>query len=518
MPTDSADLILVNANVITMDIAQPNAEAVAICADRIAAVGSDAFIQPMASGRTRIVDCKGLTLIPGFNDAHCHLPGLARRMQDLDCSPHQALSIRELMALIRTRAEARSPGTWVRGFGYDDFLLAEGRHPSRHDLDVAAPDNPVWLEHRSGHASVLNSRALQLAGIHRETPDPPGGVIERDPGTDEPTGVLLETRSLLRQRLGTLRTRDELDSGVRAADEMIRQYGITSIQDAGPDNGIERWKTFSRLQADGVSTCRITMFAGVGRLDELTATGLCYGSGGNRLRLGHAKIVLTLTSGGLHPPPTELEAMIAEAHGRGFPVAVHCIEEGAIALVAAALIDNRQGGLHDRIEHCAEGTPPLVDLVRRSGATVVTQPGFLFHNGAVYRESVEPRLLPHLYPSGALLRSGVATAFSSDAPVIDPNPWPAIYSAVTRCASDGFSLVPGENSSQDMSMVQALRAYTMGSAEAEGTSADKGSITPGKLADLVLVDTDPLAVDHDRLPEVKALMTLVSGTVVWDDR
>ena len=518
MPTGHANLILVNANVITMDLALPKAEAVAISADRIAAVGSGAFVQPMASGRTRIVDCQGLTLIPGFNDAHCHLPGLARRLQDLDCSPYQAPSMAELRALVRTRAEARSPGAWVRGFGYDDSLLAEHRHPNRHDLDVAAPDNPVWLEHRSGHGSVLNSRALELAGIHRETPDPPGGVIERDPSTGEPTGVLLEMRSLLRQRLGTLRTWDELDAGLRAASEMLGKYGITSIQDAGPDNGIERWNTFSRLRADGVSTCRITMFAGLSRLDELTASGLVYGSGGNRLRLGHAKIVLTLTSGGLHPPPAELEAMIAEAHGRDFPVAVHCIEEEVIAVAATALIDKRQRGLHDRIEHCAEGTPLLIDLVRRSGATVVTQPGFLFHNGAVYRESVEPRMLPHLYPSGALLRFGVATAFSSDAPVIDPNPWPAIYSAVTRCASDGFPLDSGENSARDMIVMQALRAYTMGSAEAEGTSADKGSISPGKLADLVLVDTDPLAVDHDRLPEVKALMTIVGGTVVWDNR
>ena len=518
MPTRDASLILVNANVLTMDRAHPRSEAVAISGEHILGVGTNAAIRLLSSRKTRIIDCKGLTLLPGFNDAHCHLPGLARRLQDLDCSPQQAPSIIRLQALVLARTANQPTAAWIRGFGYDDLRLAEQRHPNRHDLDSAAPDCPVWLEHRSGHAAALNSLALELGGIHRETPDPPGGLIERDPNTGEPTGILYEMRTFLRNRLGSTRSSREFDVGMRAVDELLRGYGITSVQDAGHDNGINRWRTFERLQADGILSSRITMFAGIGRMDELTAMGLSYGSAADQLILGHAKIVLTLTSGALHPSLAELEAMVAEAHDKGFPVAVHCIEEEAIAVAAATLEVGKLPGLMDRIEHCAEGTPHLIGGVKRSKAAVVTQPGFLYHNGESYRHNVDERLLPHLYPAGALVRSGAATAFGSDAPVIDPNPWPAIYSSVTRCASDGKPLAIEGAALQALTVEEALRTYTLGSAQAEGKSKIKGSLAPGKLADMVLVNSDPLSIDSDLLPEVRTVMTIAGGSVVWENQ
>lgn len=532
MPTHDISLILVNANVLTMERTQPRAQAVALAGERIAVVGSNSDMKHLASGQAEVIDCRGLTLLPGFNDAHCHLPGLARRLQDLDCNPQRAPSIPALQELVRQWAKSRPAGSWVRGFGYDDRQLAEGRHPTRHDLDIAAPERPVWLEQRSGHAAALNSRALDLAGIRLDTPEPPGGLIERDPYTGEPTGILFEMHSFLRGRLGNIRRPKEFEDGMRAAGQLLAEYGITSAQDAGADNGVERWETFRRLLSDGLLPCRITMFAGFGRLGELSSAGLSYGSGDHRLRLGHAKIILTLTSGVLHPSPAELEEMVAEAHGRGFPVAIHCIEEDAIAAAAEALTNLRplcdEAHLHpnpppkgeeimvaDRIEHCAEGTPELIEAVRGSSAMVVTQPGFVYHNGPSYRGNVEAGLLPHLYPTGALHRAGVAVAFGSDAPVIDPNPWPAIYSAVTRRASDGLTLSgdgPDENS---VSMTDALRMYTVAAASVEGTAEDKGSITPGKLADLVLADTDPLTASTDDLPGIRAMLTIVNGSVVW---
>ena len=422
----------------------------------------------------------------------------------------------------------------MRGFGYDDLRMAEGRHPNRWELDAAAPDCPIWLEHRSGHAAALNSRALELAGIRFDTPDSPGGVIERDPYTGEPTGVLFEMRSFLRERLGNIRSPQEFADGMRAAGRLLASYGITSAQDAGADNGIERWRTFRRLQSEGVLPCRITMFAGAERLEELAAAGLSYGSGDNRLRLGHAKIMLTLTAGALHPSPVELTALVSDAHGRGFPVAIHCIEEEAIAVAAEVLAANGDSRLRlhplpnpppegkgilvvDRIEHCAEGTPHLVDAVRRTGAAVVANPGFIYYNGVAYRENVAARLLPHLYPAGALHRAGVTVAFGSDAPVIDPNPWPAIYGVVTRRASDGRLLSGDGPGEQAVSVADALRMYTVAAAEVEGTAADKGSIAPGKLADMVLVDADPMAVEFGKLPEIRAVAAIVGGAVVWNE-
>ena len=514
MSTATIGLIIVNANVLTMDPDRPRAEAVAIAGTHIVAVGGNADIRRLASSSAGTIDCQGRTLLPGCNDAHIHLPGLARRLHDLDCSPRHAPSVSALQLLVRRQTEDLQSGIWVRGFGYDDLQLAERRHPDRQDLDAVAPNNPVWLQHRSGHASVLNTLALEVAAIHHETPDPPGGVIEREPSTGEPTGVLLDCESLLRQRLGRIRSTEEFDDGMRAAGRLLASYGITSVQDAGADNGVDRWETFRRLQSDGALPCRITMFAGIRRLNEVADAGLSYGSGDDRLRLGHAKIMLTLTSGKLHPSPAELRDMILLAHGMGFPVAIHCIEEDAIAAAAAMLAAYREPQLRDRIEHCAEGTPGLIEEVRRSGALVVTQPGFVYHNGMSYRENVEPRLRPHLYPAGGLARAGVGTAFGSDAPVIDPDPWPAIYSAVTRRASDGQPLADADQ--QAVSVGQALRMYTLEAANAEVMENGKGSIAPGKLADLVLVEPDPLSVNRECLPDIRTILTIVGGSVIWE--
>ena len=515
MSAATISLAMVNANVLTMDPGRPKAKAVAISGDRIAAVGSTPDIRRLASRRTQVIDCQGQTLLPGFNDAHIHLPGLARRLQDLDCTPQAASSIVALQSLIRQWTDDFPAATWVRGFGYDDLQLADRRHPDRHDLDAAAPRHPAWLQHRSGHASVLNSLALEAAGIHRETPDPPGGVIERDELTGDPTGVLFESQELLRQRLRGLRSAGDFDSGMRAVGRLLASYGITSVQDAGAYNGIERWITLRRLQSEGALPCHVTMFAGIERLEELLGAGVAYGSGDHCVRLGHAKIMLTLTSGKLHPDYTELEAMVAAAHSLGFPVAVHCVEEQAIGAAAAVLEGNKESGLGDRLEHCSEGTPEIIDAVRRSGATVATQPGFLYHNGTSYRQNVAGRLLPHLYPAGSLIRAGATTAFGSDAPVIDPNPWPAIYSAVTRRTSEGQPLNGEIDSPQTISVEQALRAYTLGSAEAEGTLKHKGSVTPGNLADLALVDADPMSIDPENLPAIRTVLTIIAGSVDW---
>ena len=515
-------LVLLNANVITMDPAGPRAEAVAVAGERVAAVGDNGEIRRMGSRGARVVDCQGLTLLPGFNDAHCHLLGLGRRLQDLDCSPDALLrmggaSVGSLMALVRGRARGLRAGAWVRGYGYDDAGMAEGRHPVRGELDWAAPDNPVWLEHRSGHAAALNSRALALAGIGRDTEEPRGGVIERDGECGEPTGVLLEMRDFLRRRLGNIRSRDDFDAGMRAAGELLGSYGITSAQDAGADNGLERWGVFRRLLGEGVLGCRVTMFAGARRLDEFAAAGMSFGSGDGWLRLGHAKVMLTMTGGALYPPAGELAGLVAGAHRRGFPAAAHCVEGEAIGAAAGVLGDGGVGvGVADRIEHCAEAPPLLVDAVRRSGAAVVTQPGFVYHNGAAYRDRVAGEVLPHLYPVGGLHRAGVLVAFGSDAPVIDPNPWPAIYSAVTGCAGDGEWLGGGDvGGGRAVGLGAALRMYTAAGALAEGMGGDKGVIARGMLADMVLVDGDPFVVGAGGLAGVRAVMTVVGGAVVW---
>jgi hypothetical protein len=517
-----------------MEPGQPRAEAVAVLGERIVAVGAGDQVSNFAGPGARTIDCQGMALLPGLIDAHCHLLALAASLQGLDCGPGAVSSIGELQRAIRRRADATPAGQWIRGFGYDESAFSEGRHPTRWDLDQATPHHPVRLDHRSGHATVLNSRALEAAGIHRDTADPLEGVIVRDDTTGELSGLLLELGAFLRDRLGATRESAQLEAGVVRLNRKLLSYGVTSVQDAGPNNNPARWEVFRELQASGRLLSRITMLAGASRLEEFLSSGRRWGSGDDRLRLGHAKVMLTLTTGALHPELPALRELVAAAHAHGFPVAIHAIEREAVAAAAQVLgelsrsvplsgtdRDNSASRPRDRIEHCSECPPELTLQVRQSGAGVVTQPGLVYWNGGRYRKEVEPPLLGHIYPVGALKGAGAPVAFGSDAPIIDPNPWPAIYSAVTRETREGGPLVPPEHPGaafdQRVTVESALMMYTVAGAYAEGTERRKGTIRPGKLADLVIVDNDPTTVSHSRLKDIRAVMTILGGRIVWQD-
>ena len=532
------DLLLLNAKVLTMSQRQPTAEAVAVLGPRILAVGSGPDLAGLAGPETRIIDCQGMSLLPGFIDAHCHILATAATLQGVDCGPDAVAGILDLQLAVSNRAAEIQQGGWVRGFGYDDLALQETRHPTRWDLDQAAPDHPVKIDHRSGHATVMNSLGLARAGIDRDTPDPVAGVIQRDNSTGEPTGLLLEMGDFLSQILGSLRTQDDQSEGVSRLSRRLLSYGITSVQDAGPQNNPDRWTSFHGLQTSGLFTPRITMMAGSPHIGSFSDQGLAWGSGDRWLRMGHIKIMLTLATGELHPDTDSLKKLIIEARQSGFPVAIHAVEAEAVAAAALAIAEiptitflergnetgtnaaNGESGRRDRIEHCSECPPDVAAVVRNSGAMVVTQPGFVYWNGDNYLERVEASMLKWLYPVGGLSRSGVSVAFGSDAPVIDPNPWPGIYSAVTGLTRTGRSLWGdcnnGSGSSQSVSLTDALRMYTLSAALAEGTQRIKGSIEPGKLADLTLLDTDVAGLELSVLPQVRAVLTIIDGRLVWE--
>lgn len=525
--TGPPSLLLLNARVLTMDPRQAGAQAVLVRGDTITAVGPSSEIAALAGPATQRIDCGGKTLMPGFVDSHCHVLAQAGSLQGLDCSTNTVSSIQDLQRVVRHQAETTPAGRWIRGFGYDDLSLSEKRHPSRWDLDQAAPNHPVRLDHRSRHATVLNSQALRLAGIEGTTPDPVEGVIHRDGNTGQPTGLLFEMSGYLRQRLGKSRDQAAFQDSVHQLNNTLLSYGITSVQDAGPDNGPDRWKTFQELQSTGALQCRVTMFAGASRLAEFQSAGLTWGAGDDQLRLGHAKVMLTLTTGALEPNLAALGGMVDNAHRSGFPVAIHAIEQETIeaavrVLNGAAPLPKTESETYvrplDRIEHCAECPPRLVAEIAKSGCMVVTQPGFVYWNGDNQLDRVNAPMLPDLYPVGSLLQTGIPLAFGSDAPVIDPNPWPAIYSAVTRRTRGGSSLPPDAFHMQTITVAEALRMYTAAGADAEGTGHRKGTIQPGKLADMVLLDADPISADPDQLKEIRAVLTVLGGEVVWEGR
>jgi predicted amidohydrolase YtcJ len=517
MPLSSfqPQLILTNARVLTLNPRQPVAEAVAIKGERIAWVGSNEEVRGLGWRGAKLIDCQGHTLVPGMIDAHCHLLAYASSLLAVDCSPSSVRSIVDIKEAIRRRAAQTPPGQWIRASGYSEFDLEERRHLTRWDLDEAAPNHLVRLNHRSGHACVLNSMALSRVGISMDTDEPPGGTIERDLNFGQPTGLLLEMNDLLEDRIPPL-TNEELRQGVEMANQRFLSFGITSIQDATSTNSIERWEVFRRLKEAGILAPRATIMAGANHLGGFLESKLGFGSGNSHLNVGHLKIMLTTSGGSLFPSESELEAIIRRAHAAGFPAAIHAVEAEAVEAAVNAL--GRVGHApslrdRDRIEHCSECPPHALDRLASLGAVLVTQSGFIYSSGRRYLEEVSPEVQPWLYRIRSFQDAGLTVAASSDAPVIDPNPFTGMYAAVTRRAASGE--VVGEQ--EKISAMEALKMYTLNAAYAASQQAEKGLIEVGKLADMSLLSHDPTEVEPEQLRNISAVMTIIGGKVVYSN-
>ena len=504
--TPSAEIVLLNGK---FPAGEGNPTALAVAGGKVLAMGNDREIRRLETPRTTVLDCGGRTVIPGIVDAHCHVLAAAAAGRRVDCRPAATRDVDEIVAALRN--SPASADAWIRGYGYDDSPVGLGRHLNRHDLDRVSTTRPVRVEHRSGHACVLNTCALASAGIDRRTPDPPGGVIARD-NNGEPTGLLLEMGDWLRGRAGGS---DEPSPGVmsdalRRFGNRMLAYGVTAVTDAGPSNSLERWRFFEAMTRNGTLPLRLTMMVGFDRLEGMQAAGLGYGtaSNGGLLTVGHAKIMLTASTGQLRPDPNRLAEMVAHAHELGFPVAIHAVERDAIIAAALAIGDAppvRAGDgsrVPDRIEHCAECPPDVLELVADSGAMVVPNPGFLHYDGERYLHTVATDLLPHLYPVAALADRRVPVALGSDAPVIEPNPWAAIAAAVSRQSAGGTDI----GGKKTPSVAEALALHS-----------GQRRIAPGMPADLAVVEPDPLMISPADLPAVRAAASIVAGRLVWSN-
>ena len=512
-----AELVLKNARVLTMEAGRrrPRASVVAVRRGRIWQVGDEALAGEAAGPGTKVIDCQGLTLVPGFNDAHCHIFSFVRHLLCMDLSPPAVKSIEDIKALVAQKARETPPGRWIQGVDYNEFYLAEKRHPTRWDLDEVAPDHPVVLSHRSLHACVLNSRALELAGITRETPEPPGATIERRLTDGEPNGVLYEMLGFVRERVMPPWTEAELDAGMRLANQRYLSAGITSLQDATVVNDHRRFLALRRYVDAGKLRPRIYMMFGPEGWEGFRQAGLHYRDGDDRLRLGGLKVVPSSPGGQLYPPPDELARMVLEANRQGFPAAIHAVRQSTVAVVADAFETARRwlpgSNLRNRVEHCAECPPPLLERLRATGAVVVTQPVFLFHSGERYLSTVPEETLPWLYRIRAFFEAGLVVAASSDSPIAPNNPLLGIYGAVTRRTAGGRQIAPDEA----VTPGEALAMYTRLAAFASQDEDVKGTISPGRLADLVLLSDDPTAVEPEAIRDIRVLMTIIGGEVVW---
>ena len=510
------DLILFNANVITMNPIFPKGGLIAVQDSKIQKVASGGDFKDLRNSKTRVIDCYGKTVLPGFIDAHVHFHGFSERLTTIDLSPRNNVrSISDIRDKIREISKALPSGTWIRGAGYNEFYLAEKRHPTRSDLDMATSTHPIKLTHRSGRAHVLNSLALGLVNLSKETADPTDALIDRDIQTGEPTGLLFGMGDTLAKRIPPI-DHDQMERGVKLANRQLSSLGITSIHDASPRNNLERWKSIQRWKKEGFLKTRVRMMLGKEGFREYQRHRFPAQVDENQASVEGAKIIVHETTGQLYPTQEELNEMVLDIHRSGLQAVLHAIEgktiEAACDAIAYALKKSPRADHRHRIEHCSVCTPSLAKRLASLGITVVTQPSFIYYNGDRYLKTVPKPNLEHLYPLSTLIKNGVGVAGSSDCPVVPANPILGVYSAISRKTEAGDFVLPDEQ----ITPLEALKMYTQDAAKATSQERVKGSIEPGKLADLVVLSRDPTAAPIDEIKDIGVEMTILNGEIAWD--
>ena len=496
--TPSPEPLLIEARLLAMarpgDASSPGAVA---CADgRIVAVGTPEDCARRLPSAHRRIAALDSTLLPGFVDAHVHILAAAAAEAGPDVTPRSVASTPELLEVLGEAAARTPPGGWVRAAGYEELMLAEGRPPTRAELDRVAPDHPVRLIQRSGHAEVLNSRALALAGIDESTPEPPGAVFGRSLDDGRLDGLLLGMADVIEAAMPP--------PDPAAVEEHVRSWalaraaeGVTTLVDAGVRNGPAEWATFERLLAAGAIPQRVVSMESVDALGTLPPEGA-----GGRLRRGETKLQ-PATFEGEAPNAGPLEAGVRAAIEAGRRVAMHAPTEPAVAASLAAF---RAAGAPSgqRIEHAPLLTAHLIEEIVALGAVVVAQPGLLNEVGGRYRQLLDAEQQARLHPWRALLDAGAALAFSSDAPISRASALKAAAAASTQRAAD---LAP----QQAIAPLEALHAWTAGAADATGLE-DRGRLREGALADLVLIDG---TIERDPA-SARVRLTVIGGEVAFE--
>lgn len=522
------DLLLANGNVLTLDAGVRTASALLVRDGRITALGSTDELRALCHADAEVVDLGGRTVLPAFTDAHAHIwkiGHLLTTMLDL----RRTSSLEALREAVARRDRVLPQGAWLLGRGFNEIAMPERRKPIREDLDRAAPERPVVLTRTCGHIYACNSAALRLAGIDRNTAEPSGGVIERD-GRGEPNGLLHEMAMGLINRVLPTPTTGDYKQMVRAALLHQLSLGITASSDCGVIP--ELLEVYLEMERQGELPARmnvmplrrvdarpdpvplpaqyITPMLRVDTVKFLADGGLSGATAALSIPYRHAN-----TRGTLRFETAELRALCQESHNAGWKIATHAI--GDIAIDQVLSIYDELGAnpraLRHRIEHF--GLPSGEQLARaaRLGVISVPQSIFLYSLGENFAAMVPDELLPRTYPLRAMLDAGLDVALSSDAPVVEEDsPLVGIFAAVARRTAGGRELQP----EQRITPAEALRCYTVSGALAWGDLAARGTLSPGKWADIAILSDDPLKVEVEQLPAIKVEATYLAGERVFE--
>jgi predicted amidohydrolase YtcJ len=544
MPERPADLVFTGGHVHTVDARQPRAEAVAIHGDRISAIGSVAEVAETIGPRTRVIDLAGRLLLPGFQDAHVHpIYGGLDRMQ---CDVREARGRAGVLRTIRTYVERHPELDWIVGSGWYMADFPNGT-PDKADLDAIVPDRPAFLPNRDGHSAWVNSRALELAGVTAATPDPAFGRIERD-ADGAPSGTLHEDAASLVEDLIPTPTDDEMFEGFRIGQAYLHSLGITAWQDAIVDETGER--IYRRAATSDALTARVEAALwwdrqrGGEQVEELVARSAAGTIG--RLRSNSVKImqdgVLETYTGAMIDPyldadgaptanrgismvdPAKLRDHVRRLDAAGLQVHFHAIGDRAVResldAVEAARAANGETDTRPHIAHIQVIHPDDVPRFASLGVVANAQPLWACHEDQMDELTIPflgPERATWQYPFASLLRAGARLAMGSDWSVSTPNPLLEIEVAVNRVYPDSGDTARPFLPDERLTLEQSIAAFTLGSAYVNHLDDETGTIAPGKLADLAVVDRDLFAPDAGPIGDAKVLATFVGGNAVFED-
>ena len=527
--TGPADLIIHGANVLSMDPAMPTATAVAVRGQHILAVGSDENVLNLKGPNTEVIDARGQTVTPGFIDAHSH-PLLAQEGISANVNLRR---IADVQAALRTQANKTPPGHWVLGSMYDDTKFEDGRPLTRKDLDDAVPEHPVFVRHRGGHTAVVNSKAFQLAGVSIDTPDPVGGRYFREDG--KLTGKVAEPSAMqpfLQAGVWPVLDRAARQKSVQLTSRNMAAAGLTSTTDSW--GALDDFIAFQDARAADEMDYRVSFmpFGGTDVYEGLKLARMASGFGDDMLRIGAVKFaadgsasertmsrstpyegrpddygILTMTQ-------EEIDAAVDDAVAHDFRVGIHANGDVAIDRVLNAyervLKDWKGENPRFRIEHCSLVNESLLKRIKKAGVIPAPFYTYAYYHGNKWPEYGED-MMESMFAHRSFLDYGIPVAPASDFTPGPYEPMMAIQSMVTRKDTQGRVWGP----SQRVSVTEAMQICTMNGAYASFEEGIKGSLTPGKLADIVILEKDPHDVDEDSIVDIKVLRTILGGRTTY---
>jgi predicted amidohydrolase YtcJ len=531
----AASLIIRNAKVWTVDSRVPTAQAVAVLGERIVAVGSNADIEAWRGTSTQVIDAGGTLLLPGFNDAHVHFVSGGRQLDAVDLN--DSTSPDEFVRRVAEQAKKTSKDEWITGGDWDETKWSPAKLPTKELIDSVTPNNPVFINRYDGHMSLANSIALRLAGVTAATPDPPGGAIVRD-GQGNPTGALKDAAMDYVFKVIPPLSHDQRFKAVQRALAHAASLGVTSVQDMNPEYA--DIAIYSELLDEGKLTARIYAAPLITQVDDQVKIGIRRAFGSSFLRVGALKGYADgslgsgtayffepfndqrgnrgLLSDEMHPISLMRDRMM-KADAAGLQLCTHAIGDAGISAILDIYseIEKSHGKVdrRSRIEHAQHMAAKDFDRFAQLGVIASVQPYHAIDDGRWAEGRIGHDRASRTYAFRTFLNHGVRLAFGTDWNVAPLNPMLTLYAATTRVTLDGKN-PGGWFPEQKLTIAEAVQAYTMGSAYAEFQENDKGSISVGKLADMVIVSDDVLSIDPTKIRDVKVLRTIVGGKTVWD--